>query len=82
MPTIHDVAREAGVSARTVSRVMNDAVNVRPDTRERVRTVAERMGFRPDPSARALKSGRSRLVGIVANAVTSDATLRRIEVIS
>ncbi len=82
MPTIHDVAREAGVSARTVSRVMNDAVNVRPDTRERVRAVAERMGFRPDPSARALKSGRTRLVGIVANAVSSDATLRRIEVIS
>lgn len=82
MPTIHDVAREAGVSARTVSRVMNDAANVREETRVLVRETAERMGFRPDPSARALKSGRTRMVGIVANAVSSDATLRRIEVVS
>jgi LacI family transcriptional regulator len=61
---------------------MNDAENVRTETRELVQSVAERMGFRPDPNARALKSGRKRLVGIVANAVSSDATLRRIEVIS
>jgi DNA-binding LacI/PurR family transcriptional regulator len=61
---------------------MNDAANVREDTRAHVRGIADRMGFRPDPSARALKSGRTRLVGIVANAVSSDATLRRIEVVS
>ncbi|HCM26673.1 MAG TPA: hypothetical protein DIC34_09045 [Treponema sp.] len=82
MPTIHEVAREAGVSARTVSRVMNDSANVRHDTRIRVRAIAERMEYRPDPSARALKSGRKRVIGIVANAVSSDATARRIEVIS
>jgi LacI family transcriptional regulator len=61
---------------------MNDAVNVRSDTRVRVLETAERMGFRPDPSARALKSGRKRAVGIVANTVSSDATQRRIEVVS
>jgi LacI family transcriptional regulator len=82
MPTIHDVAREAGVSARTVSRVLNDAANVHPDTRAAVLAVAERMDFRPDPYARALKSGRKRVVGIVANSVSSDATQRRIEVIA
>lgn len=82
MPTIHDVAREAGVSARTVSRAINDAANVAPDTRRRVLEAAERLSFRPDPSARALKSGRKRMVGVVANAVSSDATLRRIEVVS
>ncbi|OHE65334.1 MAG: hypothetical protein A2Z99_17325 [Treponema sp. GWB1_62_6] len=53
MPTIHEVAREAEVSARTVSRVMNDSANVRHDTRIRVRAIAERMEYRPDPSARA-----------------------------
>jgi len=81
MPTIHDVAKAAGVSARTVSRVMNDAANVRGDTRERVLELAARMDYRPDPAARALKSGRTRVVGIVANAVVSDATQRRIEVL-
>ncbi|GAB1481952.1 HTH-type transcriptional repressor PurR [Treponema sp.] len=82
MPTIHDVAREAGVSARTVSRVLNEAVNVRAETRSLVLSVAERLAFRPDPSARALKSGRKRVIGLVANAVSSDATLRRIEILS
>jgi len=82
VPTIHDVAKAAGVSARTVSRVLNDAANVREDTRRRVLDFAERMDYRPDPAARALKSGRKRVVGIVANAVTSDATQRRIEVVS
>lgn len=82
MPTIHDVAAAAGVSARTVSRVMNGAENVREETRRRVRELAERMDYRPDPAARALKSGRTRVVGIVANAVSSDVTQRRIEVVS
>jgi DNA-binding LacI/PurR family transcriptional regulator len=82
MPTIHDVAKAAGVSARTVSRVMNDAENVKDETRRKVLSLAEEMDYRPDPAARALKSGRKRVVGIVANAVSSDATQRRIEVVS
>ena len=82
MPTIHDVAKAAGVSARTVSRVINDAVNVKADTRRRILELAKEMDYRPDPAARALKSGRTRVIGIVANAVSSDATQRRIEVVS
>jgi LacI family transcriptional regulator len=82
MPTIEDVARYSGVSTRTVSRVLNDRPNVRPEVRERVLTVAEQLGYRPDPNARALKSGRKQVIGIVANAVSSDTTLHRIETIS
>jgi len=82
VPTIHDVAREAGVSARTVSRVLNEATNVRHETRHMVLQVAERMEYRLDPVARALKSGRKRVIGMVVNTVSSDATQRRIEVVS
>ncbi len=82
MPTIHEVAAACGVSARTVSRVINDRAHVRADTRAKVRAVAERMGYRPDPNARALQSGRKQLIGIIANAVSSDTTLTRIEVVS
>ena len=82
MPTIGDVARHCGVSTRTVSRVLNDRPNVRPDVRQRVLQVAEQLGYRPDPTARALKLGHKHIIGIVANAVSSDTTLRRIEVIS
>lgn len=82
MPTIHDVAAACGVSARTVSRVMNDRANVRADTRRVVLEAAERLGYSPDPAARALQSGRRQVVGIVVNSVSSDATLKRIEVVS
>ncbi|AEJ20724.1 LacI family DNA-binding transcriptional regulator [Gracilinema caldarium] len=82
MPTIEDVARHAGVSTRTVSRVLNDRPNVRSEVRERVLAAVEQLGYRPDPNARALKSGRKQIIGIVANAVSSDTTLRRIEIIS
>ncbi len=82
MPTIHDVARAAGVSARTVSRVVNENGRVKYETRESVLAICEQLGFRPDPSARALKTGRKRMIGVVANAVSSDTTLRRIELLS
>ncbi|QQO09940.1 LacI family DNA-binding transcriptional regulator [Breznakiella homolactica] len=80
--TIHNVAEACGVSARTVSRVMNGQAHVRPALRERILETAQAMGYRPDPSARALKSGRKRIIGIVVNAVSSDTTFKRIEHIS
>lgn len=63
--TIADVARVAGVSIKTVSRVTNNEPNVRPDTRVRVREAIEQLGYRPNPSARSLASRRSYLVGLV-----------------
>lgn len=62
---IHDVAKRAGVSIKTVSRVVNHEDNVRPETRERVLQAVEALHFRPDPSARRLAGKRSFLVGLL-----------------
>ena len=55
--TIDDVAREAGVARVTVSRVLNNVQNVRPETRERVRRAVEALGYSVNRQARALASG-------------------------
>ncbi|KDN82085.1 LacI family DNA-binding transcriptional regulator [Kitasatospora cheerisanensis] len=55
--TLHDVAREAGVSAKTVSRVLNGDGPVAAATRERVLAVVERVGFRPNLLARSIRTG-------------------------
>jgi LacI family transcriptional regulator len=59
---LEDVARAAGVSPKTVSRVLNDEANVRQLTRERVRAAMAAMDYRPHPSARSLASNRSFMV--------------------
>ncbi|MFF5288786.1 LacI family DNA-binding transcriptional regulator [Paractinoplanes globisporus] len=64
-PTLADVAAAAGVSKAAVSRVMNDAPGVAPGTRERVRAVVERLGYRPDSVARALASGHGDVVELI-----------------
>jgi DNA-binding LacI/PurR family transcriptional regulator len=61
-----DVARLAGVSHQTVSRVLNDHPNVREQTRLRVRAAIAELGYRPNRAARALVTGRSQLLGVVA----------------
>ena len=62
---IEDVAAEAGVSMKTVSRVLNEEPNVSERTRERVREVVERLQYRPHPSARVLAGRRSYLVAML-----------------
>ncbi|MDO3400015.1 LacI family DNA-binding transcriptional regulator [Mycolicibacterium neoaurum] len=57
--TIRDVAEAAGVSATTVSHALNGKGEVSPATIERVRAVARRLGYRPSPTARALRQGRN-----------------------
>ncbi|HEX6355663.1 LacI family DNA-binding transcriptional regulator [Actinophytocola sp.] len=64
-PGMMDVAREAGVSHVTVSRVLNDHPSVRPETRARVEAAIEKLGYRPNSVARALKSRRSSTIGVV-----------------
>lgn len=59
------VAREAGVSVATVSRVFNFPERVRPPTRQRVEDVAVRLGYRPNASAQTLRTQRSRVIGVV-----------------
>lgn len=65
-PAMTDVARLAGVSHQTVSRVINDSPNIRPETKARVLHAIDQLGYRPNTAARALVSGRSGTVGIVA----------------
>lgn len=63
--TINDVARLAGVSKKTVSRVLNDSPLVHEETRARVRAVIESLAYVPDPQARGLAFRRSFLIGLV-----------------
>lgn len=68
---IRDVARSAGVSSMTVSRVINGQPNVSATTRQRVLTAIEQLAYRPSRSARDLSRGRSRSVTVM----TSDTSL-------
>ncbi|MEU4872464.1 LacI family DNA-binding transcriptional regulator [Streptomyces sp. NPDC021608] len=69
-PTMADVARRAGVSHQTVSRVLGDHPNVREATRARVLRAIEEMGYRRNFSARALATRRTRTLGVVASDTT------------
>ena len=64
-PTLKDVAQQAGVSVRTVSNVVNGYVYVAEDTRRRVQTAIDALGYRPNLLARNLKQGRSAIIGLV-----------------
>src|SRR5438477_3488848 len=61
-----DVARLAGVSHQTVSRVINGSPHVRAETRERVLAAMSELGYRPNSVARALVTGRSNMLGVVS----------------
>jgi len=63
--TIVDVAREAGVSFSTVSRVINNNKHVRPETRERVLNAMMRLGYMVNQQARSLAGGRSQVIGLL-----------------
>ena len=69
-PVMADVARLAGVSHQTVSRVINGSPSIRPATKERVEQAISELGYRPNTAARALVTRRSRIIGIVG---TNDA---------
>ncbi|MGH3156825.1 MAG: LacI family DNA-binding transcriptional regulator [Streptosporangiaceae bacterium] len=66
MTTVYDVARVAGVSTATVSRVMRGSTLVHPDTRDRVLAVVEALGFVPDASAQGLSRRRKDNIGFDA----------------
>jgi DNA-binding LacI/PurR family transcriptional regulator len=61
-----DVAVVAGVSHMTVSRVLNDPRSVKPATRDRVQAAMRSLGYRPNTLARALATGRTRRIGVLA----------------
>ncbi len=63
--TLHDVARVAGVSIKTVSNVINDYPHIRVSTRERVLSAIDELGYQPNLSARGLRSGRTGAIGLI-----------------
>jgi DNA-binding LacI/PurR family transcriptional regulator len=63
--TLHDVARLAGVSIKTVSNVINDYPHIRPATRTKVEAAIEQLGYQPNLSARSLRSGRSGVISLL-----------------
>ena len=69
--TIYDVAREAGVSMATVSRVVNGNPNVKPSTRKKVSEVIERLDYRPNAVARGLASKKTTTVGVIIPNITN-----------
>ena len=70
MVTITDISKACGVSRATVSKALNGASDISPETAQRVRQTAEALGYRPNAMARALKLGRSYNIGVLF----SDAT--------
>jgi len=72
-PTMNDVARAAGVSLKSVSRVINDEVGASPETREKVQAAARRLGYRRNDAAHALRrsDGRSASIGLVLEDISN-----------
>ena len=70
MATIYDVARIAGVSAKTVSRVLNSDAPVGKETREAVEKAIAQLGFAPSNAARMMRSNKSGLIGLITGAIS------------
>jgi DNA-binding LacI/PurR family transcriptional regulator len=66
-PSLHDVARHAGVSHQTVSRVMNSRPNISEKTRAKVVAAIKELNYRPNPAARMLVTSRSRTIGVLSS---------------
>lgn len=69
MYTIYDVAERAGVSAATVSNVLNNSNKVAPKTAEKVRVAIQELNFIPNTNAKILKSNNSKIIGVIAEEI-------------
>ena len=78
MTTIAQVAERAGVGVATVSRVLNGSPAVSEPTRRRVLEVIDALGYEPNAAARALSTGRTRTVGVVAPFFTQPSVVERL----
>lgn len=76
--TIRDVARHAGVSVATASRVLNGKDVVTPQTRDRILSVMAELGFSPSPAARRLSLGRTLTIGVVVSFLTRPQAAERL----
>ena len=71
MVSIKDVAKAAGVSTATVSRVLAKGLHVRPHVREKVLAAAAKLGYRPNLVARSLRAQRSKTIGLIVSDVAN-----------
>ena len=78
---LRDVARAAGVSVATASRVLNTPGVVHADTRERVQAKIAELGFVRSSAARAINSGRSKILGALIPTIDSDIFAQTIDAI-
>jgi DNA-binding LacI/PurR family transcriptional regulator len=76
------VAQRAGVSGQTVSRVANDSPKVDPDTRARVEQAMAELGYRPNRAARALRTGRTHTLGLVAQTLATVGNSRMLQAVA
>ncbi|RIX30780.1 LacI family DNA-binding transcriptional regulator [Amnibacterium setariae] len=79
--SIRDVARIAGVSHQTVSRVLNNHVSIREETRDRVLAAMAELQYRPSAAARALSTSRTRTIGVLASTRAQYGPARSIQAI-
>lgn len=77
-----DVAALAGVSGQTVSRVVNDSPRVDPATRAKVEAAMARLGYRPHRAARALRTGRTQTIGLVASTLATVGNSRMLQAVA
>src|SRR5438270_10746496 len=71
MATVKDIAAAVGVSVATVSNVLNDRPNVGRVNRQKVLRVAKQLGYRPNRAAQAMRTGRTRAIGLVLPDLTN-----------
>ncbi len=76
------VAARAGVSSQTVSRVANGSPRVDPATRERVERAMSELGYRPHRAARALRTGRSQTIGLIAQTLATVGNSRMLQAVA
>ena len=70
--TIYDIAKKAGVSASTVSRVINNKPNIKPETREKIQKLLKEYDYVPDQNARGLINKATKLIGILVADIRND----------
>ena len=77
-----DVARRAGVSGQTVSRVVNASPRVEPATRARVEAAMAELGYRPHRAARALRTGRTQTIGLLVSTLATVGNSRMLQAVA
>ncbi len=79
--TLADVARESGVSTSTVAQILNGQPGYNAQTRQRISATAQRMGYRPNALGKALRSGKSMSIGVIASSINTPAQVVGMEAI-